>query len=209
MNFLGALNEVSRRVLKASEKLHYWLETTGNTSGLQKCVPERIMTRSKQTKRRRREGAVPYTTDSTEDDSASDDREYHHKSKGKEKLQEQEEQYTQEEDEEERAASPQVDDAIEQVCGICLTEEGEERGKLDCCDHYFCFGCIMEWAKVESRCPACKQRFVTIVRPALRRVPRSQQCIFRIPHRNQVFLLFLRVLNHHPLLHSLEVLLLS
>ncbi|KAK6119041.1 hypothetical protein DH2020_047217 [Rehmannia glutinosa] len=42
-----------------------------------------------------------------------------------------------------------------QVCGICLSEEGKRtvRGVLNCCSHYFCFACIMEWSKVESRCP--------------------------------------------------------
>ena len=77
---------------------------------------------------------------------------------------------------------------IARVCGICLTEETStfvERGKLDCCDHFFCFGCIMEWAKVESRCPMCKQRFVTIVKPG---IARKRKRTVRIPTRNQVCL---------------------
>ncbi|KZV52873.1 hypothetical protein F511_15022 [Dorcoceras hygrometricum] len=55
-----------------------------------------------------------------------------------------------------------------QVCGICLSEEGKRtvRGILNCCSHYFCLSCIMEWSKVESRCPLCKQRFATITRNA-------------------------------------------
>ncbi|XP_073312649.1 uncharacterized protein [Primulina huaijiensis] len=55
-----------------------------------------------------------------------------------------------------------------QVCGICLSEEGKRtvRGILNCCSHYFCFACIMEWSMVESRCPLCKQRFATIKRTA-------------------------------------------
>ncbi|KAL2492233.1 Uncharacterized protein Adt_27861 [Abeliophyllum distichum] len=46
-------------------------------------------------------------------------------------------------------------EAGKQVCGICLSEEGKStvRGTLNCCSHYFCFACIMEWSKVESRCP--------------------------------------------------------
>lgn len=78
-------------------------------------------------------------------------------------------------------------EAGKQVCGICLTEQGKKtvRGILNCCDHYFCFPCIMEWSKVESRCPLCKQRFVTIGKPArsntsfdLRTIP--------VPERDQV-----------------------
>ena len=59
-------------------------------------------------------------------------------------------------------------EVVKQVCGICLSEEDKRRfrGTLDCCSHYFCFVCIMEWSKVESRCPLCKQRFKTIIKPA-------------------------------------------
>lgn len=76
------------------------------------------------------------------------------------------------------------------VCGICLTEEGKKsiRGTLNCCNHYFCFACIMEWSKVESRCPVCKRRFATISKPArcvkgfdLRNV------VIQVPERNQVY----------------------
>ncbi|KAJ6397447.1 hypothetical protein OIU77_018456 [Salix suchowensis] len=40
-----------------------------------------------------------------------------------------------------------------QVCGICLSEEDKRRfrGTLDCCLHYFCFTCIMEWSKFPKR----------------------------------------------------------
>ncbi|KAK9069667.1 hypothetical protein SSX86_011571 [Deinandra increscens subsp. villosa] len=60
------------------------------------------------------------------------------------------------------------DDLGKQVCGICLSEEQKRtmRGVLNCCRHYFCFSCIMEWSKVESRCPLCKQRFTTITKAA-------------------------------------------
>ncbi|KAJ0517373.1 putative chromatin regulator PHD family [Helianthus annuus] len=60
------------------------------------------------------------------------------------------------------------DDIGKQVCGICLSEEQKRtmRGVLNCCRHYFCFACIMEWSKVESRCPLCKQRFTTITKSA-------------------------------------------
>lgn len=76
------------------------------------------------------------------------------------------------------------------VCGICLTEEGKNtiRGTLNCCSHYFCFACILEWSKVESRCPLCKQRFVTISKPTrcvkgfdLRNV------VIQVPERDQVY----------------------
>ncbi|CAN6447949.1 unnamed protein product [Victoria cruziana] len=71
------------------------------------------------------------------------------------------------------------------ICGICLSEDGKaNRGVIDCCDHYFCFVCIMEWAKVESRCPMCKQRFASIWRPM---GPRSclQERLVEVPVRDQ------------------------
>lgn len=72
------------------------------------------------------------------------------------------------------------------LCGICLSEEGKAiRGQIDSCDHYFCFVCIMEWSKLESRCPICKQRFGSI-----RRLPKegvfSRERIVQVPVRDQV-----------------------
>lgn len=72
------------------------------------------------------------------------------------------------------------------VCGICFAEERRSiRGRIDCCDHYFCFVCIMEWAKIESRCPLCKQRFGSIRRPGVPGVFFRER-IVRVPVRNQV-----------------------
>ncbi|KAG2272702.1 hypothetical protein Bca4012_085841 [Brassica carinata] len=81
-------------------------------------------------------------------------------------------------------------DVMKNVCGICLSEEDMRRlkGTLDCCSHYFCFTCIMEWSKVESRCPLCKQRFRTISKPA-----RSthgvdlREVVINVPERDQVY----------------------
>ncbi|XP_073307021.1 uncharacterized protein [Primulina huaijiensis] len=77
-----------------------------------------------------------------------------------------------------------------QVCGICLSEEGKRtvRGLLNCCSHYFCFSCIMEWSKVESRCPLCKQRFATISRTA--RIDGKfnlRNAAIPVPERDQVY----------------------
>ncbi|GFZ07669.1 hypothetical protein Acr_19g0006060 [Actinidia rufa] len=61
---------------------------------------------------------------------------------------------------------PETLDSESRICGICLSESGNGiRGRIDSCDHHFCFVCIMEWAKVESRCPLCKRRFGNIRRP--------------------------------------------
>ncbi|XP_019440614.1 PREDICTED: uncharacterized protein LOC109345838 isoform X2 [Lupinus angustifolius] len=77
-----------------------------------------------------------------------------------------------------------------QVCGICLSEENKRRprGVLDCCSHYFCFACIMEWAKVESRCPMCKQRFTTINKPARSLAGLDlKESVIQVPERDQVY----------------------
>lgn len=137
-------------------------------------------------KRRRQESSAHNSTDSTEDDTVSDGNEYYHKAKGKKKIREDDVQG--QEEEENKEVETKGEERVLQVCGICLTEEEVERGKLDCCDHYFCFGCIMEWAKVESRCPTCKQRFVTVVRPSEPGMPRSRPRTFHIPLRNQVLI---------------------
>ena len=73
-------------------------------------------------------------------------------------------------------------------CGICLLEDGSAiRGWIDTCDHFFCFVCIMEWAKVESRCPMCKRRFSNIRRPPRPGVFPSER-IVNVPVRDQVSL---------------------
>ena len=80
-------------------------------------------------------------------------------------------------------------EVVKQVCGICLSEEDKRRvrGTLDCCSHYFCFACIMEWSKVESRCPLCKQRFKTISKPARPTVGiDSREVVIPVPERDQV-----------------------
>ncbi|KAG4397442.1 hypothetical protein AAZX31_10G140500 [Glycine max] len=77
-----------------------------------------------------------------------------------------------------------------QTCGICLSEEDKRRvrGVLNCCTHFFCFACIMEWAKVESRCPLCKQRFKTISKPARSTTGIDlREVVIQVPERDQVY----------------------
>lgn len=81
-------------------------------------------------------------------------------------------------------------EAGKQVCGICLSEEGKRtvRGALNCCSHYFCFACIMEWSKVESRCPICKQRFSSISKAAQADGGHdSRNVVIPVPARDQVY----------------------
>ncbi|KAL7111840.1 hypothetical protein ACP275_05G114900 [Erythranthe tilingii] len=46
-------------------------------------------------------------------------------------------------------------------CGIC-TDVVIDRGVLDCCQHWFCFGCIDNWATITSLCPLCQNEFQLI-----------------------------------------------
>lgn len=74
----------------------------------------------------------------------------------------------------------------EERCGICLTGSTQSiRGQIDSCNHHFCFVCVMEWAKIESRCPLCKQRFGSIRRPAVPGLFPSERVV-KISERNQV-----------------------
>jgi E3 ubiquitin-protein ligase makorin len=53
------------------------------------------------------------------------------------------------------------------TCGICLedvTKMGHKFGLLSCCNHMFCFECLMEWRKQGSKeaedrrsCPTCRK----------------------------------------------------
>ena len=58
-------------------------------------------------------------------------------------------------------------DIIDTTCGICLDQvqsQGHKFGLLSCCDHVFCFECLMEWRKEGSKeaddrrcCPTCRK----------------------------------------------------
>uniref|UniRef100_A0A0D9X370 PHD-type domain-containing protein n=1 Tax=Leersia perrieri TaxID=77586 RepID=A0A0D9X370_9ORYZ len=82
------------------------------------------------------------------------------------------------------------EEAWKQTCGICLSEEQRAtiQGVLNCCSHYFCFACIMEWSKVESRCPLCKRRFTTITKSSMADLGLgSRKAVIRVEKRDQVY----------------------
>lgn len=55
-----------------------------------------------------------------------------------------------------------IDNVFEQeTCGICI-DIVIDRGVLDCCDHWFCFACIDNWATITNLCPICKNEFQLI-----------------------------------------------
>ncbi|KAL5199180.1 hypothetical protein ABZP36_002692 [Zizania latifolia] len=82
------------------------------------------------------------------------------------------------------------EEAWKQTCGICLSEEQRAtiQGMLSCCSHYFCFACIMEWSKVESRCPLCKRRFTTITKSSMEDLGLgSRKSVIMVEKRDQVY----------------------
>ncbi|KAJ0964996.1 hypothetical protein J5N97_026134 [Dioscorea zingiberensis] len=56
-----------------------------------------------------------------------------------------------------------IDDAAFEnlKCGICM-DVVIDRGVLDCCQHWFCFPCIDNWATITNLCPFCKNEFQLI-----------------------------------------------
>ncbi|KAJ7945060.1 RING/U-box protein [Quillaja saponaria] len=46
-------------------------------------------------------------------------------------------------------------------CGICM-DIIVDRGVLDCCQHWFCFVCIDNWATITNLCPLCQNEFQLI-----------------------------------------------
>lgn len=46
-------------------------------------------------------------------------------------------------------------------CGICM-DIVIDRGVLDCCQHWFCFTCIDNWATITNLCPLCQNEFQLI-----------------------------------------------
>nr|ACU21052.1 unknown [Glycine max] len=87
-----------------------------------------------------------------------------------------------------RAQTEEEDEEEVVCCGICYAESGVSiAGEIDCCSHHFCFVCIMEWAKHESRCPICRQRFSNVRRLPMHGVFSSSRDV-KVPHRDQVLL---------------------
>ncbi|XP_062210977.1 uncharacterized protein LOC133912324 [Phragmites australis] len=82
------------------------------------------------------------------------------------------------------------EEAGKPICGICLSEEQRAtvQGVLNCCSHYFCFACIMEWSRVESRCPLCKQRFTTITKSSKVDLGLGQRkAVIKVKERDQIY----------------------
>jgi hypothetical protein len=85
----------------------------------------------------------------------------------------------------------ELEEALKQICGICLSEEQRAtiQGVLNCCSHYFCFACILEWSKVESKCPLCKRRFNTISKSSVADVGSGlRNAAIRVEKRDQVMI---------------------
>ncbi|KAK7347379.1 hypothetical protein VNO80_21909 [Phaseolus coccineus] len=87
-----------------------------------------------------------------------------------------------------RSQEEEDEDEEESVCcGICYAGRGVSiAGEIDCCSHYFCFVCIMEWSKHESRCPICRQRFSNVRRLPMHGVFSSSRDV-KVPHRDQAY----------------------
>ncbi|KHM99889.1 Hypothetical protein glysoja_017587 [Glycine soja] len=59
-------------------------------------------------------------------------------------------------------ANDNDDAAVEgERCGICM-DMVIDRGLLDCCQHWFCFVCIDNWATITNLCPLCQNEFQLI-----------------------------------------------
>ncbi|XP_068471018.1 uncharacterized protein At4g10930 isoform X2 [Phaseolus vulgaris] len=59
-------------------------------------------------------------------------------------------------------ANDNDDEAMEgETCGICM-DMVIDRGVLDCCQHWFCFVCIDNWATITNLCPLCQNEFQLI-----------------------------------------------
>ncbi|XP_042505110.1 peroxisome biogenesis factor 10-like isoform X4 [Macadamia integrifolia] len=56
-----------------------------------------------------------------------------------------------------------LDDAAfeDERCVLCM-DIIVDRGVLDCCQHWFCFACIDNWATITDVCPFCQEGFQLI-----------------------------------------------
>ena len=71
-----------------------------------------------------------------------------------------------EDDESQQQNKENVPSISNEPCAICY-EMITFRGKIDSCDHMFCFGCVQKWAKDSTLCPICRARFFAITKECL------------------------------------------
>ncbi|CAG9318109.1 unnamed protein product [Blepharisma stoltei] len=74
-----------------------------------------------------------------------------------------------------------------QTCSICLNPI-EFQGKVDACQHTYCYDCILRWSEVENTCPVCKTRFsfVSLIPHRLNyRITRNRKNQIKIKQANQ------------------------
>ena len=48
-----------------------------------------------------------------------------------------------------------------ETCGVCL-EPFKKRGKINSCNHMFCYKCIKKWMSSSNSCPLCKKRVTSL-----------------------------------------------
>lgn len=46
-------------------------------------------------------------------------------------------------------------------CPICLNPIAKITG-LNCCNHKYCYECIIRWRKINSSCPQCRRKISSI-----------------------------------------------
>jgi hypothetical protein len=47
------------------------------------------------------------------------------------------------------------------ICSICRNPP-KIIGKMNSCNHLFCFNCIKKWSDQTNKCPLCKKRFTNL-----------------------------------------------
>eukprot|EP01117_Protostelium_nocturnum_P007356 TRINITY_DN2631_c0_g1_i1.p1 TRINITY_DN2631_c0_g1~~TRINITY_DN2631_c0_g1_i1.p1 ORF type:complete len:312 (-),score=126.06 TRINITY_DN2631_c0_g1_i1:285-1220(-) len=65
-------------------------------------------------------------------------------------------------------------------CGICL-DRPKEIGKMDKCQHIFCFSCIKSWSDIHNHCPYCNVQFATIAK-----ISYLEKGVVKLPARNHI-----------------------
>ena len=62
-----------------------------------------------------------------------------------------------------QASAKASTESVSHDCGVCL-EPIKIRGKIDCCEHMFCYKCIKKWMGSSNVCPLCKARVSSLTK---------------------------------------------
>lgn len=56
-----------------------------------------------------------------------------------------------------------VFDEKQNICSICLFPLSSKKARPKCCNHIFCYNCIVLWSRKKKVCPICRKKYLKLI----------------------------------------------